>query len=274
MDPEAHRRTASVALAVVASFVGAFAVAPLSSAAPAVDAAAGTGTTVVPAPAVVGQQADVGTRIAQSTAAGSIQLVVSLSTAVTAVNADGSYTTRSTISTLDVRAGSDLAADAPDLVNQSFEQSFGASGAALPESSNLINGGTMSAAQQRSGRTLVDSLAMVRVGFPAEPVAVGASWSADGMAGIDGIVVPVTYQCRLTAATTETWTVELSYAQSFSQPSDAGRIEATVAGTGTVVGSRTNPLAGTATLYQTVDGIQGSTLLRSDLSVSVTGTGR
>jgi hypothetical protein len=67
--------------------------------------------------------------------------------------------------------------------------------------------------------------------------------------------------------------MEVSYTQSFSSPSDAGVIEATIGGSGTVVGSLTNPLVGSATLHQTVDGIQGAEPLHSDTSIAFSGTG-
>jgi hypothetical protein len=50
-------------------------------------------------------------------------------------------------------------------------------------------------------------------------------------------------------------------------------IEATIGGSGTVVGSLTNPLVGSATLHQTVDGIQGAEPLHSDTSIAFSGTG-
>ncbi len=158
-----------------------------------------------------------------------------MTTAVTAVNAaDGSYTTRSTISTVDVPVGAELAGPGVNaLVTRSFEQSFTATGAAIPQASTLIDAASMTAEQQQSGRALVDAVSMISVGFPAEPVAVGAAWTSPGTVGSHGSVIPVTYQCRLTALDASTYTMEVSYTQSFSLPSDAGAIEATVAGTGT-----------------------------------------
>ena len=85
--------------------------------------------------------------------------------------------------------------------------------------------------------------------------------------------IPVTYQCRLTALDASTYTMEVSYTEVFSQPSDAGAIEATIAGWGTIVGSVSNPLVVSATLNQTIDGIQGVQPLHNDTSITFTGTG-
>ena len=131
----------------------------------------------------------------------------------------------------------------------------------------------MTAEQQQSGRALVDAVSMISVGFPAEPVTVGAAWTSQGTVGSHGSVIPVTYQCRLTALDASTYTMEVSYTQAFSQPSDAGAIEATIAGWGTIVGSVSNPLVVSATLSQTIDGIQGAQPLNSDTSIAFNGTG-
>ena len=97
--------------------------------------------------AVVGQSAEVTTRIKNSTLAGMVEVVVSMTTAVTAVNAaDGSYTTRSTIGTVDVPVGAEIAGDGVNaLVARSFEQSFTANGAAIPQASTLIDAASMTA---------------------------------------------------------------------------------------------------------------------------------
>ena len=91
-----------------------------------------------------------------------------MTTAVTAVNAaDGSYTTRSTIGTVDVPVGAELAGPGVNaLVTRSFEQSFTATGAAIPQASTLIDAASMTPEQQQSGRALVDAVSMISVGFP------------------------------------------------------------------------------------------------------------
>ena len=114
---------------------------------------------------------------------------------------------------------------------------------------------------------------MVSVGFPAEPVEVGSAWTSPGAIGSHGTVIPVTYQCRLTALDASTYTMEVTYAQSFSQPSDAGAIEATIVGWGNIVGSLANPLLISATLSQSVDGIQGTEPLNNDTMITLTATG-
>jgi hypothetical protein len=229
---------------------------------------------VLPALAVVGQQVEVAAQIAHTTTVGRFEVNVTMSTAVTAVNGDGSYTTRSTISTVDVPVGPEVAgAGVNALVTRSFEQSFTATGAAIPEASTLIDSESMTPEQQDSGRALVDALSMIRVGFPNQPVAVGESWTSAGTVGSHGTIIPVTYQCRLTALDASTYTMEVSYAKSISQPTDSGSIEATMAGWGTIRGSVSNPLVITATLNQAIDGIQGYEPFHHDTSISVNATG-
>jgi hypothetical protein len=265
-----HRRVAAAALVVVA--IGVAGRSPQVAAEP-VETSAAAVPVQLPAPAAVGQQADVRASIAHTTAAGSFEVDVSMATAVTVVHPDGSYTTRSTISMLDVPVGAEVAGNGVNnLVNQSFEQTFTAGGTAIPQNSTVINATSMSAEQQASGRALVDAISMVSIGFPAEPVSVGSAWTVHGMVGSHGFTIPVTYHCSLTALSESTYTMMASYTQPFSQPTDAGVIEATIGGSGTVVGSLTNPLVVAATLYQTIDGIQGSVPLHIDTSIALNGT--
>jgi hypothetical protein len=241
---------------------------------PVADSEAAAAMVDLPAPAVVGQQVEVATQVSHTTAAGRFEISVSMSTAVTAVNADGSYTTRSTIGSVEVPVGAEVAGDGVTaLGTRSFEQSFTATGAAIPDASTLIDAASMTPEQQESGRALVDAVSMISVGFPAEPVAVGASWTSPGNVGSHGTVIPVTYQCRLTALDASTYTMEVSYAKSFSQPSDSGTIEATMAGWGTISGSVSNPLVIAATLNQAIDGIQGYEPFHHDTSITVNATG-
>ena len=106
--------------------------------------------------------AEVATRISHTTTAGRFEIAVTMSTAVTAVNpADGSYTTRSTIGTVDVPVGAELAGNGVNaLVTRSFEQSFAATGAANPQASTIIDAASLTAEQQAgwpgAGRCRVD----------------------------------------------------------------------------------------------------------------------
>ena len=229
----------------------------------------------LPARAAVGQQTSVMTRIGHTTGAGTFEVEVSMTTVVTAVNAaDGSYTTRSTIGTVDVPEGVEIAGPGVNaLVTRSFEQSFTSTGAAIPEASTLIDAASMTPEQQESGRALVDAVSMISVGFPPEPVSAGSVWTTDGTVGNHGSVIPVTYHCRLTTLDASTFTMEVSYTQVFSQPSTAGAIEATIAGWGTIAGSVSNPLMVSATLHQTIDGIQGAEPLNNDTAIAFDGTG-
>ncbi len=228
MGRVAVRRVAVAAIAVVAAVVGVGGVLPPMPPRPPCRRASATAAAAVklPAPAAVGQQAAVATRIAHTTAAGTFEVEVSMTTAVTAVNAaDGSYTTRSTIGTVDVPVGAELAGPGVNaLVTRSFEQSFTATGAAIPQASTLIDAASMTAEQQQSGRALVDAVSMISVGFPAEPV--------DGRRGVDvararsaamAPSIPVTYQCRLTALDASTYTMEVSYTESSVSRATPGR---------------------------------------------------
>jgi hypothetical protein len=240
------------------------------SSTPVTEAAASAPAVKLPALPVVGQQAEVGAQVGHSTAAGRVEVSVSMSTAVTAVNADASYTTRSTIGTVDVHVGAEIAGDGVNaLGTRSFEQSFTSTGAAIPEASVLIDAASMTPEQQESAQALVDAVSMISVGFPVEPVAVGASWTSAGAVGSHGNVIPVTFQCRLTALDASNYTMEVSYAESFSQPSDTGTIEATMAGWGTITGSVSNPMVVQAMLNQTVDGIQGYEPFSSDTTITL-----
>ncbi len=273
----AARRVTASAIALVVSIVGIGAASDADAAETSVPSSAATLAAAVklPAAAAVGQQATVTTQITNTTAAGTFEVDVTMTTAVTAVNAtDGSYTTRSTIGTVDVPVGADIAGPGVNaLPTRSFEQSFLATGAAVPAASTLIDAASMTAEQQQIGHALVDAVSMISIGFPADPVAVGSTWTSAGTVGRQGTVIPVTYQCRLTALDASTYTMEVSYTQAFSQPSDAGAIEATIAGWGTIVGSVANPLVVSATLNQTIDGIQGAAPLNSDTSIAFNGTG-
>ena len=282
MGRDTGRWAGTAAVAAIVSVVPIVGVGTTSPAADAAETSVPTSAAPVaapavklPAPAAVGQQTTVAARIGHTTSAGTFEVEVSMTSAVTAVNAaDGSYTIRSTIGTVDVPVGAELAGPGVNaLVTRSFEQSFTATGAAIPQASTLIDAASMTTEQQESGRALVDAVSMISVGFPVEPVAVGAAWSSEGAIGSHGSVIPVTYQCRLTALDASAYTMEVTYTEVFSLPSDAGMIEATVAGMGTIAGSVSNPLAVSATLNQTIDGIQGAQPLHTDTSIAFNGTG-
>jgi hypothetical protein len=230
----------------------------------------------LPAPATVGQQADVAVQVGHAVAAGTFEVVLTMGTAVTAVNeADLSYTTRSTISTVDVTVGAEIVGDGVNNLNgQSFEQSFAGTGAAVPQAATLLNAEALAAAQQDSGRALIEAVSLISVGFPAEPVTVGSAWTSDGAVSSHGLTIPVSYQCRLTALTDSTYTMEVTYTQPFSETGAGGAIEATVAGWGTITGSVSNPLVISASLDQTIDGIQGVEPLHEDTTITLNATAR
>ena len=131
----------------------------------------------------------------------------------------------------------------------------------------------MTPEQQQSGRALVDAVSMISVGFPPEPVSAGSAWTTDGTVGSHGVRHPGHLPLPPDRLDASTYTMEVSYTQAFSQPSDAGAIEATIAGRGTIAGSVSNPLIVSATLHQTIDGIQGVEPLNNDTSIAFDGTG-
>jgi hypothetical protein len=277
LGPQAGRRLAA-AIAVAVSVIG--------GAGSGGAARATTSTDVLSAPApppvqlppvaTVGQQADVSVQVGQSAAAGTFEVVLTMGTAVTAVNeTDRSYTTRSTISTVDVTVGAEIVGDGVNnLIGQSFEQSFAGTGSAIPQAATLLNAEALAAAQQDSGRALIEAVSLVSVGFPAEPVTVGSAWTSDGAVSSSGLTIPVSYQCRLTALTDSSYTMEVTYTQPFSAAGGGGAIEATVAGWGTITGSLSNPLVISAALDQTIDGIRGADPLNEDTTITLNATAR
>ena len=168
----------------------------------------------LPAPAAVGQQADVAARISHTTAAGGVRgrrarcRRRSRRSTVTARTRRARRSARSTSRRRRARRRRGQQPRQP----RSFEQSFTPTGAANPAGIDADQRRVDDRrSSKQSGRALVDAVSMVSVGFPAEPVAVGAAWTSEGTIGSHGTIVPVTYQCRLTALDASTYTMEVTY---------------------------------------------------------------
>jgi len=249
-------------------------------AAPAVDPAAPSFE--LPAPAAVGQAADVSIAldgsIDGSPAAGSVSIRLAMSREVSAVAPDGGYDTISTIADLDVGqapAGFDSGGlDA--LVGVSIAQSFSVTGEPVTAGS-AVGGGD---GQSVHFADLIGWVGAISIGFPGGPVAVGASWTSAGRAGgFGGIAVPVTYQCRLASVDNGVYALEISYASNFSASGTAlGDVSGTIAGWGTITGSLGNPLVVSGSVNQSIDGLATAggaaspLVITSSMSVQTTGS--
>lgn len=268
MGPRSYRRGALSTLVLMAPLVGAIAAGPATPAAAAAAAAptsvAPAATSVVPAtPALVqlparasqGQAATLSTQITHVEPEGTFIWTISVTSQVTAVQGDFSYTTRSIIQSIDETRPDAGSATSPfdSLFSLSFDQAYAANGAF--QSGALIDAGNLSVEQQAAGDALLDSMAMATVGFPSEPIAVGASWTSRSTVGSDGIQTAVDIRCRLTSVAADTYTMDVSYSTSAAGQTSDGWVDATVSGSGTFNGSLTNPLVVNGSLNQTVDGI-------------------
>ena len=206
----------------------------------------------LPGSTTVGQQAAGGANISMSTSGGlggprsvdgSVGLMLGTSTEVTAVSSDGSYTRRTTIDSLNVvaaPAGTDAQVGYDTLVGTTFDQQISANG--TPVSSSLSGG--LSAEQQVLGQGILDAMNAMVVGFPSDPVSVGSSWTVPGQVGVATDTVSVTYQCRLTSVSGDSYTVEVSYAQRRAARRDAGHAERNGVGLGHAQGLDQQPVGG------------------------------
>jgi len=225
----------------------------------------------LPAPAAVGQAALTETAIQTTIGGGPVSLVFTMSSAVTDVDNDGSYVARSVIDSVAVTnapASADVSAWGFDrLQGVSFDQRYASTGTPIASQSGVVDAQSL----------LRDSVGIVSVGFPTEPVTIGDSWQVEGRIRSESLVVPVTYQCRLVSVVDDTYVLDVSYAQNFSAAVANGVAEGTISGTGTLGGSLANPLVVSGGLNQTIDGvaiIDGmATPMRRDTSVTITATG-
>jgi hypothetical protein len=289
LGPRSYRRGVWSSL-LLAPVGVAFAAGPalvVSAAAPTTTVAAEPAAAVSPAvPALVqlpavpaqGQAAALSTTITHIEPAGTFIWTIDVSAQVIHVEGGG-YTTRSTITTIDeTRPEADAAAASPfdTLFSVSFEQVFAANGSF--QQGTIIDAGNLSPEQLSAGEAVLDTMAMASVGFPSEPIAVGASWTSPSTVGTAGIQTSADVQCRLTSLAADSYSVDISYSTSAAGQTPEGWVDATVSGWGTFTGSLTNPLIVNGTLNQTVDGVltmaDGSSMpWNEDTSIAVSSTG-
>ena len=225
----------------------------------------------LPAPAAIGQVAYVQVAIQTTIDGGPVNLALSTSSSVTNVNGDGSFTSRSTIDSVDVTnapASADISAWGFDEVQGvSFVQSFASTGRPVDNISRSVDAKSL----------ILDFVSMSYIGFPASAIFVGDSWNVDGTIGSDGLAFHVTYQCRLAAVANDSYTIDVSYAANFSSPIAGGVADGTISGSGTLTGSLANPLVVSGGLNQTIDGVRtvdgAATPMRTDTSVTLTAIG-
>ncbi|WP_162942331.1 hypothetical protein [Desertimonas flava] len=236
-------------------------------------------TIQLPAAPAVGQTARlavmVDSEIVGSTTAGPLSVDLGVSREVTGVDANtGAYSTRSVMEDIAVGQappGFDVSV-LESVRSMSVLQQFDATGAPLGPG---VAENAVSDEQSDGGRRLMRLMAVTTVGYPSEPVAVGASWSSSGTASdTSGISVDVVYQCRLVAVEGRTFTIEVSFAQDFSIADPLhGQIDATISGQGTLQGSLDNVLLVSGAITQTVDGVTTSngvtTPLSADSSIQI-----
>lgn len=260
---------------VVAATLAAATVPAIASAtAPGSDPSAHSTLYQLPAPAVVGQTAQlsvmVDSDIALAATSGPLSLDIGVAREVAGVDtAAGTYSTRSVISDIALSqapAGFDVSV-LESVRNTSVVQQFDTTGTPLGPAA-IEN--SASTEQSDGGRRLLRLMGVTTLGYPSEPVAVGASWSSTGTAAdTSGIIVDVVYQCRLVAVEGQTFTVEVSFAQDFSIADPAhGQIDATISGQGTLQGSLDNVLIVSGAINQTVDGITTVNGATAPLSVA------
>jgi hypothetical protein len=226
--------------------------------------AAGAGGDVVALPPTpsVGQSADllvsIETVSAGAAGDGTLSVGFALSRAVTAIDPGaGTFTVDSTVGNVEVaQAPADYDASKFDaLGGVTVRQVFAFT--ATPAGPRSVIAGAASPTQESAGQQLLDWLGATVISYPAEPVAVGQSWMSGGATeSTTGVEVDVGLQCRLAAVADDSYTVEFSYAQTFSAPTTAiGHVDGTISGQGTLVGRLDNSLAVTGTLDQSIDGI-------------------
>lgn len=215
-------------------------------------------TYTLPGPAIVGQTAQSSvsydSTINSTPASGALSVHAVVARTVTAVDAAGGYQTQAVVTSIEVsRAPSGFNTGQIDgLAGLTVQQSFTATGAPIDAGTSAAVG---SGPPASGTGHLLDWIAATSIAFPAEPVAVGASWPSAGQASVGGVTVPIEYQCRLASVDDSQYVVELSYAADFDATATSmGDVSGTIAGWGTMTGSRSNPLVVSGSVNQSIDG--------------------
>jgi len=231
-------------------------------------------TFTLPAPAAVGQAAETSvsydSTMISPAASGDLSLQAVISRQVTAVDAAGGYSTQAVVSSIAVsQAPSGFNTGQLDgLAGVSVQQTYANTGAVVePAQPTAVNAGPPAGAADQ----LLIWAAATSISFPAEPIAVGTSWTSQGRASVGGVAVPIPYQCRLASVDDARYVVELSYAADLAASATSlGDVSGTIAGWGTVTGSRSNPLVVSGTVNQSIDGWARVDQLTSPLSITST----
>lgn len=189
--------------------------------------------------------------------AGNVAVIITGDVAVTMAGADGSYTSRATIASLDVVAAP-VAADRhglglDNLVGVGVDETFDSSGVLV--AAELVDGADLTGSQRAGARMVLDALAAVNAATPGRSAPVGAGWTSPGRAGLGSLALGVTYQCRLTTADDSSYHVELSWAESVDTGAGERTLTGTTSGSGSLRRSFDNPLVMDATMYDTIDGV-------------------
>jgi len=231
--------------------------------------------TILPPAAVVGQAAGSVTTIHLSiTAQGSpidLAIRVDLRAAVSQVAPDGGYTAVTTIDRIqlfEAPEGVDRAAlGYEELAGARFQQTFDRAGQVL--STELLAAESLSDAARSAAQGFTGNLQSAQFVYPAEPVGVGAKWSAELEITTEGLTLPATYHYELTDVSDGRYTVTVSYRSTIETTIQGAPVSGTVAGLGSVSGSIDNPLDVSVTLGQTIDATTGGTVLNVAIGIDV-----
>lgn len=189
--------------------------------------------------------------------AGNVAVIITGDVEVTTAGADGSYTSRATIASLDVVAAP-VAADRnglglDNLVGVGVDEWFDPSGVLV--AAELVDGADLTGSQRAGAQMVLDALAAMNAATPGRSAEVGAGWTSPGRAGLGSLGIGVTYQCRLTSADDSGYDVELSWAESVTAAAGERTLTGTTSGSGALGRSFDNPLVMDATMYDTIDGV-------------------
>lgn len=171
-----------------------------------------------------------------------VTLLLDLSSTVAELTDDGGAVVHNTIDGVDVVDAPDDFDDATlaDAVGVSYAETFDGTGKS--RSTELLDEGDLTASQREAAQGLLGESTSVSFGFPEEPVAVGDTWTTDETLDTNGIKIPVTYELRLTALDTESYTIALRYDTDVDESVDGMDVTGRVRGTGTITGAVDNPL--------------------------------
>ena len=212
---------------------------------------AGEGATIeLPVPYEVGQSASMSATFDASidVSGGGIDETVAfafrldLTATVAEVTDDGGSVVNSTIDGAEwIEQPEGIADDLiGDLVGLTYAETYDASGS--PQSRELINDEGLSAEERQAAEELITQSESVAFGFPAEPVAVGATWTSEATVNSNGVEIPATYQYELVRLDDESFTIEVTYDSPVDTEVGGADVSGRISGSGTITGATDNPL--------------------------------